>query len=148
MTLREFFFLLSPPIQKLKSRILLAPWMDQRRMLHTEVGCEVPWRNAEAVPCKAFMGAESHWCMLGTGCWHRESVPLGLSAPRASQYGCFCGEMQLHMRKVFELTADILILVHFHSGAGITLKYWNPPYWSFCTSADIVTLLQHLFTSL
>lgn len=34
-------------------------------MLHTEVGCEVPWRNEEADPCKAFMGAESHGCVFG-----------------------------------------------------------------------------------
>lgn len=57
-----------------------------------------------------------------------------MSVPQVSQYGWVCGEMQLHMWKVqgmFELTPAILILVHFHSGAGITLKYPNPPYWSF-----------------
>lgn len=54
-----------------------------------------------------------------------------MSVPQVSQYRCICGEMQLHMWKVqgmSELAPAILILVHFCSGGGITLKCCNPPW--------------------
>lgn len=83
-------------------------------------------RCPEAESCKAFIGAESHGCMFGTRCQHREFGALGMLPHQVSRYRCFCEEMQLQRGKVqgaFELTSDILILVHFHSGAGSTLKH-------------------------